>query len=110
LEPLHVLLLAVLEGDQALGQNLQHENLHENHLFMKQIIKATSAPPPHEKIAALARQLWEQDGRQTGRDIEYWLNAEQQLLSAKPPNAVAASNDAARSSASPRRARVSARR
>jgi len=73
---------------------------------MKQIIKTTSAAPPDEKIAVLARQLWEQDGRQTGRDLEYWLKAEQQLLSAKQPNAVAASNDAARSSASPHRARV----
>ncbi|HEU0039353.1 MAG TPA: DUF2934 domain-containing protein [Verrucomicrobiae bacterium] len=77
---------------------------------MKQIIKATGAAPPDEKIAALARQLWEQDGRQTGRDLEYWLKAERQLSSAKHPNAVAASNDAARSSASTRRARVDAGR
>ncbi len=43
-------------------------------------MKNNNTPPQHqEKVAALARQLWEQDGRQTGRDLEYWLKAEQQL-------------------------------
>jgi hypothetical protein len=33
----------------------------------------------HEEIARRAHELWEQDGRQDGRDQEYWLQAEKQL-------------------------------
>jgi Protein of unknown function (DUF2934) len=35
----------------------------------------------HEDIAELARQMWEREGRQVGKDLEYWLRAERQLLS-----------------------------
>lgn len=51
-------------------------------------MNAKSSPmEPHEKIAALARQLWEQDGRQAGRDLEYWLKAEQQVQASTKPTA-----------------------
>ncbi len=33
----------------------------------------------HEAIAHLAQQIWEQEGRQAGRDLDYWLQAEQEL-------------------------------
>ena len=36
----------------------------------------------HSEIAALAKQLWEREGRRAGRDLEYWLRAERQLHSA----------------------------
>ena len=36
----------------------------------------------HEAIAVFAAQLWEQEGRPAGRDVEIWLRAEQQLLAA----------------------------
>jgi hypothetical protein len=34
----------------------------------------------HEEIAKLARQIWEREGRQSGRDMHYWLQAERQVL------------------------------
>lgn len=36
-----------------------------------------------EGIATLARELWQQAGSQSGRDLEYWLQAEQQILAAR---------------------------
>jgi len=42
--------------------------------------KASSAPT-HEAIASRARRLWEEAGRPDGRDEEFWLRAEQQLVS-----------------------------
>ena len=32
------------------------------------------------EIARLAQQIWEREGRQAGRDLEYWLQAERELL------------------------------
>lgn len=37
----------------------------------------------HEKIAQRAKEIWERDGRQAGRDLEYWLQAERELLFAR---------------------------
>ena len=74
---------------------------------MKQI---TSNSPAKEKIAALARQLWEQDGRQPGRDLEYWLKAEQQLSPAGQQANAATASLAAQSNAAPSRPKVAARR
>lgn len=37
----------------------------------------------HEDIAELAKQIWKSEGRQAGRDLEYWLRAERQLSSSK---------------------------
>jgi hypothetical protein len=37
------------------------------------------APVTHEAIAARAHALWEQAGRPNGRDLEFWVQAEQQL-------------------------------
>ena len=31
------------------------------------------------RITERARQLWEEDGRPAGRDMEYWLKAEEEL-------------------------------
>jgi hypothetical protein len=33
-----------------------------------------------DDIARLAQQIWEREGRQAGRDLEYWLQAERELL------------------------------
>ncbi len=33
-------------------------------------------------IAKVAWQIWEKEGRQPGRDLDYWLRAEQQVLAA----------------------------
>ena len=32
-----------------------------------------------QRITEHARQLWEEDGRPEGRDMEYWLQAEEEL-------------------------------
>ena len=32
--------------------------------------------PDSNRISELAFHLWEQDGRPTGRDLDYWLRAE----------------------------------
>jgi hypothetical protein len=32
-----------------------------------------------EKIRARAREIWEQQGRPAGRDVEFWLQAEAEL-------------------------------
>jgi hypothetical protein len=37
-------------------------------------------PAARDEVARLAQQIWERDGRQAGRDLEYWLQAEQELL------------------------------
>ncbi len=39
----------------------------------------------HEEIAKLARQIWEREGRQAGRDMHYWLQAERQILAGGNP-------------------------
>ena len=35
----------------------------------------------HEAIATLARHRWEEDGCPNGRDLDYWLAAEREVLS-----------------------------
>lgn len=42
--------------------------------------KKVFIPPTHEEIAAYAFQLWEAEGRQHGRDMDHWLQAEAHLL------------------------------
>jgi len=34
---------------------------------------------PHEQIALLAQQLWEEAGRPSDRDLEFWLRSEAEL-------------------------------
>jgi hypothetical protein len=35
--------------------------------------------PAEEKIRKRAREIWEENGRPTGRDEEFWLQAEREL-------------------------------
>jgi len=44
-----------------------------------------------QRITERARQLWEEDGRPEGRDMEYWLQAENELA----PHSVAGEDDPA---------------
>jgi len=49
-------------------------------------MKTTEEKDPqvgHDEIARLARRIWEQQGQKSGHDLEYWLQAERQLRSAK---------------------------
>ena len=36
-------------------------------------------PPSTDEIAAYAYYLWEAEGRQNGRDVDYWLDAKAHL-------------------------------
>ena len=36
--------------------------------------------PPHDEIAARAREIWEARGRPTDQDLEIWITAEGDLL------------------------------
>ena len=44
-----------------------------------------------QRITERARQLWEEAGRPEGRDMEYWLQAEEELA----PHSVAGEEDPA---------------
>ncbi len=41
------------------------------------------------RIQARARELWEADGRPEGRDMDYWIKAEEELF----PHSVAGEED-----------------
>ena len=41
------------------------------------------------RIQERARELWEEDGRPEGRDMEYWLKAEEELA----PHSIAGEED-----------------
>jgi len=43
-------------------------------------IRIDRAVEPAESVAARAYQLWESGGREPGRDFDYWLEAERQIL------------------------------
>jgi hypothetical protein len=62
------------------------------------------APPSKEEIAVYAFYLWDVEGRQEGRDLEYWLHAEAQLTADRVYKAglLAASMPAPQSAARPR--------
>jgi hypothetical protein len=64
----------------------------------------------HDEIAKVARDLWQREGCQGGRDQEYWLKAEQQLLAAKSKQNCGAPSSAANLRASPAAVRPSATR
>jgi hypothetical protein len=46
--------------------------------------------PAHEEIAFTAFLAWENEGRQPGRELHYWLQAEAQLRNARTKKAEAA--------------------
>ncbi|KAB2660673.1 MAG: DUF2934 domain-containing protein [Verrucomicrobia bacterium] len=39
-----------------------------------------SVPGDHDIIALVAHQLWDAEGRPSGRDVDHWLEAERQVL------------------------------
>ena len=54
------------------------------------ITNPPSAQSYHQAIAAVAHELWDKDGRQPDRDLDYWLEAERQVLSKQKHDAVTA--------------------
>lgn len=45
-----------------------------------------SSPPTTEEIAQCAYLIWEKEGKQPGRDREYWMQAETQLRATRAHN------------------------
>jgi len=46
--------------------------------------RARAMVRPHEdKIRKRAREIWEENGRPAGRDVEFWLQAERELQEAE---------------------------
>jgi hypothetical protein len=41
------------------------------------------AKPDEEKIRKRAREIWEENGRPVGRDVEFWLQAEREFREAE---------------------------
>jgi hypothetical protein len=64
--------------------------------------------PAYDEIALNAFLLWEKEGRQSGREMHYWLQAEGQLREARRQKAEAAAAQAAQPW--PRPASTAARR
>ena len=57
-------------------------------------LSAASGADRHSRIAALAYLLYERHGCQTGRDLDHWLEAEQQILSQEhAPESVSGSRE-----------------
>ena len=54
------------------------------------------------EISCLAFQLWENAGRPEGRDLEFWLGAETQLLASRRPEALKVETGAAKPSSANR--------
>jgi hypothetical protein len=50
---------------------------------MNAINEQTRGLNHHNDVANLARQIWQSEGGQQGRDQEYWLKAERQILAAR---------------------------
>ena len=46
---------------------------------MKNSIHSTNGNPAHDEIAALAQQIYEDDGCPCGKAEEHWLEAERRL-------------------------------
>ena len=38
----------------------------------------------HQRVTEQAHQLWDKAGRPQGRDLEFWLQAETEVLEARP--------------------------
>src|SRR5207247_5173211 len=57
--------------------------------------------PSQEQVACVAYGLWEKAGRPSGRDLEFWLKAEQQIARASRPRMFATTPDEQRPKASP---------
>ena len=72
--------LASLTSDQTTLQRLR-EFADELRQKLQRLISRRRAKRDLEaQIRARARELWEQCGKPTGRDLEFWLQAERELL------------------------------
>ena len=56
----------------------------------------TPAPLTHEAVSARARQLWQIADSPTGRDLEFWLAAQEELKLEQDQTSAAAAKTPAR--------------
>ena len=56
--------------------------------------------PNLEQIAAIAQTLWQQAGQPDGRDLEFWLKAEQKIKTGPGPQPSISANEVTRQKAS----------
>ena len=67
--------LATGVGDRTTSQRLW-DFVEE---LKQRLHKRRAAKRSKDEIAARAREIWEQQGRPAGRDVEFWLQAEAEL-------------------------------
>ncbi len=67
--------IAVSVGDRTTYERLT-ACIHELKLSLQ---RRQDARRTRHSIKARARELWEQNGRPAGRDVEFWLQAEAEL-------------------------------
>ena len=74
--------LAYVVGDRTTYQRLTQfiEELKQN---LQRRLAALAARRSEEAIRIRAQELWEASGRPPGRDLEFWLKAEQEVREAK---------------------------
>jgi hypothetical protein len=74
--------LAYAVTDQTTYQRLKQfvEELKQN---LQRRLAALAARRSEEAIRARARELWEASGCPPGRDLEFWVKAEQEMREAK---------------------------
>ena len=52
---------------------------------MKKQNKQTHIEPSEDEIARTAYQIWENEGRPSGQELDHWLRAKTQMTEGKPP-------------------------
>lgn len=79
--------------------NRPKRTIENRQTMAKELVMTNNSKPSHEEIARRARELYERSGRRPGRDLENWLEAERELISAR--KAVAAPKNPAKPVAKP---------
>lgn len=78
--------LAAGAGDQTTVQRLR-EFADELRYKLRRLVSRVRGESPDEEdaIRSRARELWKQHGRPTGRDQEFWFQAEREIQEAPDP-------------------------
>jgi hypothetical protein len=72
--------LAAGAGDQTTVQRLREFADELRYKLQRVVSRARGESPQEDAIRSRARELWKQQGRPTGRDVEFWLQAEREIL------------------------------
>jgi ribosomal 50S subunit-associated protein YjgA (DUF615 family) len=74
--------LAAAAGDQTTVQRLREFADELRYKLQQLVSRARGESRQEDAIRSRARELWKQQGRPTGRDEEFWLQAEREILQA----------------------------